>query len=333
MVATISLAPERSTSIPDAADKTNDADRTTTPRKRPCCKKCGKPMLGHKRGQCDMDSTATKVKEEDADESKAAELVTDLAALHIDKNGCNEHEAGKMKSRFASAGRHSSPAMPWQLVKQDTLASLTSNEKAVLETLGTPGIMAKDDVVNESAARAGVERWLDSIPRSASPKRSSQKHLTGPPIVPSRDLDAVFDIPPPRKNNEISKKRSIAKTAKPLVRASNAAERGHFFEELAQKSKKPVAGVFTVDMKDIQALEETAKHLNLHAHVIAPKYADGSTGMGWLVVGRDEESVREVFSEVEREVKSTRASSGGCMSTLGSLLTGAVVAWTLLAFS
>jgi len=73
-----------------------------------------------------------------------------------------------------------------------------------------------------------------------------------------------------------------------------------------------------------------AKRLEFYARVIAPKYSDGTTGIGWLVIGSDKSSVEDVFREVESDVKNnidhvlTQAYGGAI---------GAIVAWTCLAYS
>ncbi|KAL5527471.1 hypothetical protein ACEPAG_6262 [Sanghuangporus baumii] len=310
---------------------TADTPQTPTGRKRPCCTKCGNLMLGHKRGQCSAASTPTRVKMEDFDEPVPGHVTEQLASLNINQDKSSGEWTPEAERPVKLDGRRRSSMHAQKLPKAETLVSLNSDAKAVLETLGKPGMMSKDVVVDESAARAKIENWLDAVPASDTPKRSRQKYSTGPPIKPIYEFDAMLDLP--LKDNESAKKRTrtIARPAKRLGRTSSAADREEFFEQLAQKSKKPVASVFTIEMTDIPELEEKAKHLRFHARVIAPRYADGSTGEGWLVVGKDEESVKEVFAQVEKDVKS--GFQRGYMGRLGDFAAGAVMTWTILAYS
>ncbi|KAL5530344.1 hypothetical protein ACEPAF_6602 [Sanghuangporus sanghuang] len=306
-----------------------DAPQTPTGRKRPCCTKCGNLMFGHKRGQCSAAPTPTRVKVEDFDEPGPGHVTEQLASLNINQDKLDGEGVPEAKRLAIVDERRRSLVRTQKLPKAETLVSLNSDAKAVLETLGKPGMMSKDVVVDESAARAKIENWLDAVPASDTPKRSRQKYSTGPPIKPLYEFDAMLDLP--LKDNESAKKRTAARLPKRLGRTSSAADREEFFEQLAQKSKKPVASVFTIEMTDIPELEEKARQLRFHARVIAPKYADGSTGEGWLVVGKDEESVKEVFAQVEKDVKS--GFQCGYMGRLGDFAAGAVITWTILAYS
>lgn len=289
-------------------------------------------MLGHKRGQCNASPAPIRVKEEEFDEPAPGHVTEQLAALNIDQDEANNIRIDEPQTPHRLDGRRRSSLRPRDLPKAETLVSLNSDARAVLETLGKPGMMSKDAVINESAARAKIENWLDNVPASDTPKRSRKKLSTGPPIKPVYEFDAMLDLPLKKeRESESTKKRTSAKPTRSLGRSTSAADRAEFFEYLAQKSKKPVASVFTIEMADIPELEQKARQLRFHARVIAPKFADGSTGDGWLVIGKDEESVKEVFAEVERDVKS--GNKRGYLGRLGDIAAGAVITWTILAYS
>ncbi|KAH8118421.1 hypothetical protein DFH11DRAFT_1698129 [Phellopilus nigrolimitatus] len=277
----------------------DETPQTPTQRKKPHCSKCGMPMLGHRRGQCTPTELAVVVSNDEP-----SDLSAQLKSLCIDNVYDSEEEKEEDKQRRTK--RRSSVVPP---KAAETLVSLASGDKAALEVLGQPGMMTNTVVeVDEKATRANIERWLENVPRSVSPSRRSHKRLSRPPVTPS-SAQSVFDLLlEAPSNKETSRKRSSARTAKPLGRTSSVAERDDFFASLSEKSKKPIASVFTVDMSDIRELEENAKRLKFHARVIAPKYADGTTGDGWLVIGKDSSSVEELFREVEKDVKGSKRS-------------------------
>lgn len=104
-------------------------------------------------------------------------------------------------------------------------------------------------------------------------------------------------------------------------------DRTTFYRKLMEKSNNRVASVYAVNADDIRELEAHAKRLNIKAKGIYPKYANGEIGDGWLVIGREMESIEQVFERVESEAKNQ---SG---YVLGGAAMGAVATWTILAFS
>lgn len=157
-----------------------------------------------------------------------------------------------------------------------TLISLASGDIAVLDALGKPGMMS--DVVdeNEKGVKNGIEKWLENLPPSDSPKQR-QKRSPRPSVLDSSPdmLDFIRDS---SNLGSMRQRPSLARSAKPVGRASNAHELKAFFTALTEKTRKPVVSVFTIDMRDIHELEENAKRLKFHARVIAPEYTDGTTG-------------------------------------------------------
>ncbi|TDL29371.1 hypothetical protein BD410DRAFT_779769 [Rickenella mellea] len=307
---------------------------TPTGRRKPHCSQCGSPMLGHKRGKCTTPSSASpsiSAKPDQGDVTLATEalaglrilsdnVATDqtpkksatpkrrvLQELRVQTRNVNQEQTSTPKND-TTRRRASAP-----LEKAETLASLSPDDKALLEALNMPGVM-KDDyvVVDEEERKAGVHRWLQSVPCSASgtPSKEVFDAATNP--------DAEIDI------------HSVISTAKPGRSSSSVEDRAAFLDMLVEKSKAPVASVFTVDLSDIRELEESAKKLKFHARVIVPKYSDGTTGEGWLVIGRDEKSVKSVFDQVEKDVKS---SDGSFRVALKSGAVGAATAWLCLAYS
>ena len=106
-------------------------------------------------------------------------------------------------------------------------------------------------------------------------------------------------------------------------------EREMFLKDLEGKSKHAVTKVFTISMTGIQGIEENAKHLKLHARIIAPKYVNGVTGDGWLVIGQDEAHVENIYSKICKEVKK----SGTLNASIKGGAVGAIAAWLCLAYS
>ncbi|THH11740.1 hypothetical protein EW145_g481 [Phellinidium pouzarii] len=297
-----------------------DGQQTPTQRKKPRCKKCGALMLGHKRGQCQTTSEAPESpKLFSAPMVEQANLSAQLQSLQIDTRG-NEDE----EEREQRTARGRSSVLPTK--KSETLVSLASSEKATLDASGHPRMMT-DGVaeLDGKGTRASIEKWLESVPPSES-TGDTHKSLSRPSVEPSLPLD-LFGV---LSRDSHSGKRSLANTAKPLGRTSSAIERDVFFKTLAERSKKPVASVFTVEMNDIYELEQNAKRLKFHARVIVPKFADGTTGDGWLVIGKNSSSVDEVFRQVEKDVKGGK---GFVSTAVASGAAGSIMAWMYLAFS
>lgn len=264
-------------------------------------------MRGHKRDQC---FTQTTPRAETMD--KSDDLARVLKNLHI--------QSGNEETRTPTKAtpKKQTPAAP---ARTETLLSLSSDDKAELDGLSKAGMM-KDESVDDDIGtiKADIQRWLETGP--LSPSRLSNRFKQSS-VSPRDSADSNPSL-------TTSRYGSVASTAKPLGRTSSLEEREVFLNILAEKSKKPVASVFTISMCDIHELEENAKKHRFHARVIAPKYADGTTGDGWLVIGREANSVDHLFDEVARDVKGGMRSTVG---TLGSGAVGAAAAWLYLAFS
>lgn len=248
---------------PSSSSLRNDP-RTPTPRRKPHCKSCGSPMLGHKRGLCQTpvkNYSVTPLAESRAPvKIEAMDLSSAFRKLQL-----NDPADGK--------ARRQSSTLPQ---KAATLVSLATGEKDELDALVRPGIMT--DVVaeeDENSAKANIQKWLQDLPSSNSP--SARKRSTPRPSATFSSPDAL-DLLRDRTNTVRTPRKSVVDTAKPVGRTSTTDEREAFFTTLSEKSKKPVASVFTIDMQDIQELAMNAKRLKLYARVIAPKYSDGTTG-------------------------------------------------------
>ncbi|EJD01355.1 uncharacterized protein FOMMEDRAFT_169493 [Fomitiporia mediterranea MF3/22] len=302
------------------------ADETQSPgtRKRHCCKKCGKPMLGHKRGQCSVDTTNKVVTMDEP-----CGVSEQLATLRIgDPDGSEEIDGNNKADKVDECDRRRHFSEGFQEptnVETPEPASHTSEGNTARKSGVKRGAQSRD-VIADPDTSSKIQHWLEGVPAAECLKGSRRKRLSVPPVEPPRDFDAMIDLPQQQQKSAITKSHRLPNTAYMLERTSSVTEREQFFSQLVQKSKKPIAGVFTIDMKEIRELEQHARRLNFHARVIAPEYADGTTGLGWLVVGKDEDSVKKLFSEVEGDVKSGHS----YMATLGTVATESSSSTSLL---
>ncbi len=282
-------------------------------------------MLGHKRGQCHSQSPetpSTTISRASAD----TDITQGLRSLHIqplDRATEETPEVGEQKVKPKKG-----------LERAETVASLCSEDQAALEELSKPGIMA--DVYEEEdlrARRAGIQRWLEAVPDSNRRRSGIGTKDSIPRAAVTQGIATLqVDVPPGGSRN-LATSESLASTAKPLGRTSSMEERNEFLNTLAEKSKKPVASVFTIAMADIHELESNAKRLKFHARIIAPRFADGTTGDGWLVIGREGNSVDEIFEQVAEDVRRSHRGPSTVVNRVSSGAVGAVVAWLYLAFS
>lgn len=204
----------------------------------------------------------------------------------------------------------------------EELMSLASEDKAVLHALAKPGMLSNDVASLDCKERLNrLDDWLGKV---ETPKRGRRGRPSLPPELPSRRIFDEILVKQERPRSVSPEKRGI-KGAAPLQRMSSSAEREQFLEDLVHNSKKGMANIYQVELQDVEGLEEKAKQLKLHVR----KFADKSTGRGWLVVGTDMTDVDRAFHCV------ANGSKGGSslISTLGTLATGAVVCWMYLAFS
>ena len=291
---------------------------TPKPRKKPHCSRCGKPMRGHKRGQCDTDE---EDKLESFDVNAENALVAQLSSIDIGDENAQDIKTVRFKTeQISGVLARAIASLPEELM------SLASEDKAALQALAKPGMLSND--VDPAEGKEKMERlgdWLETIETS---RRARKGRPSAPPELPSLAVfDAILDTKRPRARSMSPIKRDIKYASSPQ-KSSSIAEREQFLHELAVKSKTDVTNVYRIDLQDVQGVEERAKSLKLHARVLAPRYKDGSTGIGWLVIGKDKSEVEETFKGVERDAKES--------STLASTVmvaTGAVACWLCLAFS
>ena len=247
-----------------SANHVESGPKTSTPRRKPHCRSCGSPMLGHKRGLCLMPG-------KNETPSPRTEAPFKLEPVDLTETFKNLKLEAQDDKKERSSRRRSS-AIPQ---KTETLLSLATGVQDELDALAKPGIMS-DNVPeeDEGVAKANVQKWLHDLERTTA--NDGRKHTCGIPNTFSPPRTTEFSH---KKENALRTPRgSLADTAQPLGRMTTDDEREAFFQTLAEKSKKPVACVFTIDMEDIPELAINAKRLKFHARVIAPKYSDGTTG-------------------------------------------------------
>lgn len=296
---------------------------TPSPRKKPRCTKCGEPMLGHKRGQCPNNlspSTSTPLKAKldvEKGDTKLVDISTRLETLRIDA----DEKVGEEENAKTSSRRRSS----LKPTKAETLPSLASTDKNALDALAQPGMMTDRVLeVDEQATRENIEKWLEKFSHSESPdvtpKKPKLRFSIGPEITGNRRASV------PRTKDSSGLKQALK--AERISGSDMQMDRKAFYLKLLEKSHNRVASVYTISADDVHELEDHAKRLQIKAKAIFPKYTDGSTGDGWLVIGQDADSIERVFKDVEKDVKDSKGYLVG-----GAAAMGAIATWMVLAFS
>ena len=145
--------PRKSSKTPIA---TVGDEGTPTPRKRPHCKKCGKPMKCHDRNLCARLSTHPPDENDTELTQKPFDLLTKLSALHLEKD--EDQDEKEAETRNSSRRRSLVP------VKKEYCPSLSESQAAALDHLGSPGMM-RDAICDEDKQyhAENIEKWSKNI--------------------------------------------------------------------------------------------------------------------------------------------------------------------------
>lgn len=263
-------------------------------------------MLGHKRGQCSpAKETSLKAKlEEDG-------LETKMQALQITTAFHDEDE-----KKLRAARRRSSLRPP----VAETVLSLSSDDKAVLDILATPGMMSDDPDQKDGE----LKKWLETVPVAKAGASQRRKSSRIPDVVklemPTKALEELVQLTLARKPSSLNRTYSVQR-------------REEFMESLEEKLDRPKTIIVPISPEDIEAVKEEALKHKLHARIIrliSSKSAKEERD-GWLVIGADRTTVEEVFERVKADEQKKR--KGILPKTLASGALGAVATWIVMAYA
>ena len=127
--------------------------------------------------------------------------------------------------------------------------------------------------------------------------------------------------------------RAQISSDKPVLACLGKPEEDEFLTWLERKARLAVATCHTIDVDDIPLVESSAKRLKFFAKVLVPKYSGGKIKDALLVLGRDSDSVEELFKRIEEDVTSVGRKGSGTFSHLlvGGAL-GAIATWAVYAY-
>lgn len=269
-----------------------------TPRKTPHCKQCNRPRAGHPRSGCPYtDFSSPAASKHDGLEPK--EITDKLNALSITQTPPNADEQEKRQRRRSSGAQ--------KLLVNPTLDSLPSEANDVVEKLLRPGLL--DETIPEDKLDVDIPQWRDNLGAPTKTKASS-----------------IHD-----KRSAAQEKRGQVTEIKPLERTLSMEERDNFLGELVKTSL--AASVFSLEVDQVEAIQQSARKVGLHARVFTPGEQPQNRRTCWLVLGRDEKAVKKLFDTVRTgslpEGLQTRCwVAGGAGAVAGALAT-----WTGLALA
>jgi hypothetical protein len=284
----------------------------TTPRKVPCCTKCGKPRAGHPRSGCPFEDSESplRVKQE-------PDLTNALSYLRIETLASERDDKATLRARRAKMS----------MQPEASLASLSSTSSDIVNRLSKPGIMGDDTDVEDEESRKGWQKAIVT-PTKAPTVRTYMPctlNTPGSSVFSSRDGSA---FPEELKH---SSQDTSSSTPSALSRTWSTEERTAFLDDLVKVATSPPTTVYRFPLSDIDTFQHSAMKLGFYSRIIED--VDGVHGS--LILGRDKHAVEEVFYGVTRGVEGEAGKSGNGRGTAfaGGAVVGAVATFAGLAYS
>ncbi|KAH7914439.1 hypothetical protein BJ138DRAFT_1144007 [Hygrophoropsis aurantiaca] len=304
------------------------ATPSTTPRRVPHCKTCGRPRAGHPRRGCPNPPLP-------ADGDYDSQLTDELESLHIVQ--ARSEPASPLDTRDAKEKQKRRLSVRFALAPQESLASLSTSSSEIVNRLLEPGIM-DDDSTDD--VKEGILRWQHSLGPSGPEETKSllnafSRRMPGTLRTPTPSLASTQPISSQESSFDMNKtvwmetpKSKAIGGPRPLGRTMSVEERSSFIGKLSNNSHISPAMLFSVESADLDSLQQEARKVGYHTHALPGE----QEGQRWLILGRDQKAVELLALRFKEETAKTKQ-SGGLRAAAGGALVGAVATWTGLAFS
>ncbi|KJA29641.1 hypothetical protein HYPSUDRAFT_196006 [Hypholoma sublateritium FD-334 SS-4] len=339
------------------SSSTNTTPTTTPTRKVPQCSQCKRARAGHPRSGCPFADSPQMSKMGAVDNS--GHLTDALGSMLIGTPGPALDEDDDVKVAVRNRRRPSQPP----LVRNETLLSLSTNSKEIVDRLSQPGAFDDDGDKHEVASKgARIVRWQevvsavvansDPAKRTMKSKTPARSPMPGTLIPPSPDSSFMSSTsasflkqespsansmrtpseqpaPGPADSEEHALSSDDGATSEATVTRRRAAPLTRTMSAVerdvfvSRLSGEAPATIYIIPKADVDAIVKQAVSLKFITELVMSEDDDDPNAL--IILGREEKAVQTLLRKVETENRKAQVGKAKGSSTLRAAAGAAVV--------